>query len=386
MSIPAAALTAAAPVPSTVPCPPPATPLRERVAAAQAAADDTAVPVLPLPDRREDAPADDADTPGCRDEGELLLGSAEAIFAVPFTASAPMRASGRAFPMDLLATAPVAARQAAGDVAGGEAVLPPPRTRGLSRATTVPQRAAVGPQPAPLGVIASPRPGYAIAMALPAQHDNAPKAERAALAAVSAWSVPASAPVPADTVTARMAGLPLAVPTAAPAGAPVTTAAQASTQQASTHSPLTPAPEAPAKIAARTATRRVEPGDAPPPQVPQRAATPARAPLQTPSHDSRRTASQAAATAGSAPVVDTGTRITVPFTRYGPGHQVTAHWGGGSAGLRLHSSSERSHRAVVAALEQHGVPGHTQVEASHGMGDDTPSRGGPRYLPPEEDA
>jgi hypothetical protein len=89
-----------------------------------------------------------------------------------------------------------------------------------------------------------------------------------------------------------------------------------------------------------------------------------------------------------AAAVDTSTRITVPFTSYGPGHQVTAQWGGGTVGLRLHSSSERSHRAVVVAVEQSGVPGHEglQVEATRSMDDDTPSPRRQHLLPHEEEA
>ena len=69
---------------------------------------------------------------------------------------------------------------------------------------------------------------------------------------------------------------------------------------------------------------------------------------------------------------DASTRITVPFASYGPGHHVTASWGGQLPGLRVRSSSERSHSAVVAALDAGMLPGrdHARIDALHDSGDE----------------
>jgi len=89
---------------------------------------------------------------------------------------------------------------------------------------------------------------------------------------------------------------------------------------------------------------------------------------------------------GRAPAAP-GTRVTVPFASFGPGHQVTAQWGAGSPRLLLSSTSERSHQAISAALQAGGPPGMAAlpVEASLGSGDEAPSRGR-QYPPADEDA
>ena len=81
---------------------------------------------------------------------------------------------------------------------------------------------------------------------------------------------------------------------------------------------------------------------------------------------------------------DTSTHITVPFVSQGPGHQVTASWGGQLAGLQLRSTSEQSHRAVVAALDAGLLPGrdHAVVDALFDDGDEHPHQ---RSSPPEAD-
>lgn len=89
---------------------------------------------------------------------------------------------------------------------------------------------------------------------------------------------------------------------------------------------------------------------------------------------------------GRAPAAP-GTRVTVPFASFGPGHQVTAQWGAGSPRLLLSSTSERSHQAISAALQAGGPPGMAAlpVEASLGSGDEAPSRGR-QYPSADEDA
>lgn len=86
---------------------------------------------------------------------------------------------------------------------------------------------------------------------------------------------------------------------------------------------------------------------------------------------------------------DTRTHMVVPFASFGPGHQVTAIWGAGAQPrIQLRSSSEQSHRAVLAALDEGSLPVGTQlpVQASH---DDSQEQQGDRRawpLPQEEDA
>ncbi|GAB3067084.1 hypothetical protein [Stenotrophomonas tumulicola] len=70
--------------------------------------------------------------------------------------------------------------------------------------------------------------------------------------------------------------------------------------------------------------------------------------------------------------ISKSTTITVPFTAYGPGHQVTAIWtpaafpGMASQPLLIRSSSEMGHRAVGMAIAAGLTPqgGHWQIEAT----------------------
>lgn len=119
-------------------------------------------------------------------------------------------------------------------------------------------------------------------------------------------------------------------------------------------------------------------------------ATPAagRSPADSPPAPRAQGTAFAQAAGAALPQIDTSTRVTVQFTGYGAGHQVTAQWGGGIEGLRLRSSSEQSHRAVSAALDAGSLPGrdHAQVEASRDASDQTGSRPRRWYRPDEETA
>lgn len=203
-------------------------------------------------------------------------------------------------------------------------------------------------------------------------HEGPMSAVHGQAASAIARAEPMPAPVPAAPVTTTP--VPAAPATARPAALPAGPA----------H------PGAPAAAMGRPpAPRRFEPVDVQPHMASHRAAASIRttAPAATAQHHNEQTTARTTERAFPAAAVDTSTRITVPFTRYGPGHQVTAQWGGGMAGLRLHSSSERSHRAVVVAVEQSGVPGHegVQVEATRSMDDDTPSPRRQHLLPHEEE-
>jgi len=194
--------------------------------------------------------------------------------------------------------------------------------------------------------------------------------------------------VPVAPVTTTAVPVAPVTTTAVPV-APVTTTKPAA--QAATLPPGPAHPGAPAAATGRPpAPRRFEPADLQPYTASHRAAASTRttAPAATAQQHNEQTTARTTERALPAAAVDTSTRITVPFTSYGPGHQVTAQWGGGTVGLRLHSSSERSHRAVVVAVEQSGVPGHEglQVEATRSMDDDTPSPRRQHLLPHEEEA
>ena len=203
--------------------------------------------------------------------------------------------------------------------------------------------------------------------------------------------------VPAAPVTTTAVPAAPVTTTAVPA-APVTTTAvpvaPATAKPAAQAATLPPGPAhpgGPAAAAGRSpAPRRFEPADVQPYTASHRAAASTRttAPAATAQQHNEQTTARTTEHALPAAAVDTSTRITVPFTSYGPGHQVTAQWGGATVGLRLHSSSERSHRAVVVAVEQSGVPGHEglQVEATRSMDDDTPSPRRQHLLPHEEEA
>ena len=237
------------------------------------------------------------------------------------------------------------------------------------------------------------------------------------VASATARAEPMPAPVPVAPVTTTAVpvapvtttAVPVApVTTTAVPAAPVTTTAVPAAPVTTTAVPVAPAtakpaaqaatlppgpahPGGPAAAAGRSpAPRRFEPADVQPYTASHRAAASTRttAPAATAQQHNEQTTARTTEHALPAAAVDTSTRITVPFTSYGPGHQVTAQWGGGTVGLRLHSSSERSHRAVVVAVEQSGVPGHEglQVEATRSMDDDTPSPRRQQLLPHEEEA
>lgn len=80
----------------------------------------------------------------------------------------------------------------------------------------------------------------------------------------------------------------------------------------------------------------------------------------------------------------TVTTITVPFTAYGPGHQVTAIWtpvafpGMASQPLLIRSSSEMGHRAVGMAIAAGLTPqgGHWQIEATRETDNGSQQRSG----------
>jgi len=216
-----------------------------------------------------------------------------------------------------------------------------------------------------------------------------------ASAIARAEPMPASVPAAPVTTTAvpvapvTTTAVPAALDTPTPVPAAPATAKPAA--QAATLPPGPAHPGGPAAAAGRSpAPRRFEPADVQPYTASHRAAasTRATAPAATAQQHNEQTTARTTERALPAAAVDTSTRITVPFTSYGPGHQVTAQWGGGTVGLRLHSSSERSHRAVVVAVEQSGVPGHEglQVEATRSMDDDTPSPRRQHLLPHEEEA
>ena len=216
-------------------------------------------------------------------------------------------------------------------------------------------------------------------------------------ASAIARAEPMPAPVPVAPVTPTAVPAAPVTPTAVPA-APVTPTAVPAAPDTPTPAaqaatvPLGPVhPDGPAAATGRPpALRRFEPADVQPSTASHRAAASTRTAAQaaTAQHHNEQTTARMTERALPAAPVDTSTRITVPFTSYGPGHQVTAQWGGGTPGLRLHSSSERSHRAVVVAVEQSGVPGHEglQVEATRSMDDDTPSPRRQHLLPHEEEA
>ncbi|QHB70100.1 hypothetical protein [Stenotrophomonas sp. 364] len=216
-----------------------------------------------------------------------------------------------------------------------------------------------------------------------------------ACAIARAEPMPASVPAAPVTTTAvpvapvTTTAVPAALDTPTPVPAAPATAKPAA--QAATLPPGPAHPGGPAAAAGRPpAPRRFEPADVQPYTASHRAAASTRttAPAATAQQHNEQTTARTTERALPAAAVDTSTRITVPFTSYGPGHQVTAQWGGGTVGLRLHSSSERSHRAVVVAVEQSGVPGHEglQVEATRSMDDDTPSPRRQHLLPHEEEA
>jgi hypothetical protein len=217
------------------------------------------------------------------------------------------------------------------------------------------------------------------------------------VASAIARAEPMPAPVPAAPVTTTAVPVAPVTMTAVPAALDTPTpvpAAPATAKPAAQAATLPPGPAHPGAPAAATgrppAPRRFEPADLQPYTASHRAATSTRttAPAATAQQHNEQTTARTTERALPAAAVDTSTRITVPFTSYGPGHQVTAQWGGGTVGLRLHSSSERSHRAVVVAVEQSGVPGHEglQVEATRSMDDDTPSPRRQHLLPHEEEA
>ena len=227
------------------------------------------------------------------------------------------------------------------------------------------------------------------------------------VASATARAEPMPAPVPVAPVTTTAVTVAPVTKTAVPV-APVTTTAVPAAPVTTTAVPVAPAtakpaaqaatlppgpahPGAPAAATGRPpAPRRFEPADLQPYTASHRAAASTRttAPAATAQQHNEQTTARTTERALPAAAVDTSTRITVPFTSYGPGHQVTAQWGGGTVGLRLHSSSERSHRAVVVAVEQSGVPGHEglQVEATRSMDDDTSSPRRQHLLPHEEEA
>lgn len=217
------------------------------------------------------------------------------------------------------------------------------------------------------------------------------------VASAIARAEPMPAPVPAAPVTTTAVPVAPVTTTAVPAALDTPTpvpAAPATAKPAAQAATLPPGPAHPGAPAAATgrppAPRRFEPADLQPYTASHRAAASTRttAPAATAQQHNEQTTARTTERALPAAAVDTSTRITVPFTSYGPGHQVTAQWGGGTVGLRLHSSSERSHRAVMVAVEQSGVPGHEclQVEATRSMDDDTPSPRRQHLLPHEEEA
>lgn len=85
--------------------------------------------------------------------------------------------------------------------------------------------------------------------------------------------------------------------------------------------------------------------------------------------------------------------VTVPFSSWGPGHQVTATWmqavlpGTAPAAITLRSSSDAAQRAVDGALTARdgGVPGTVEIQRADGAHDDREKRGNVPGLPEDEE-
>lgn len=85
--------------------------------------------------------------------------------------------------------------------------------------------------------------------------------------------------------------------------------------------------------------------------------------------------------------------VTVPFSSWGPGHQVTATWmqavlpGTAPAAITLRSSSDAAQRAVDGALTARdgGVPGTVEIHRADDAHDDREKRGNVPRLPEDEE-
>ncbi len=85
--------------------------------------------------------------------------------------------------------------------------------------------------------------------------------------------------------------------------------------------------------------------------------------------------------------------VTVPFSSWGPGHQVTATWmqavlpGNAPAAITLRSSSDAAQRAVDGALSARdgGVPGTVEIHRADDAHDDREKRGNVPRLPEDEE-
>ena len=85
--------------------------------------------------------------------------------------------------------------------------------------------------------------------------------------------------------------------------------------------------------------------------------------------------------------------VTVPFSSWGPGHQVTATWmqtvlpGTAPAAITLRGSSDAAQRAVDGALSARdgGVPGTVEIHRADDAHDDREKRGNVPRLPEDEE-
>jgi hypothetical protein len=93
------------------------------------------------------------------------------------------------------------------------------------------------------------------------------------------------------------------------------------------------------------------------------------------------------------PILHRPVSVTVPFSSWGPGHQVTATWmqavlpGTAPPAITLRSSSDAAQRAVDGALTARdgGVPGTVEIHRADDAHDDREKRGDVPRLPEDEE-
>lgn len=213
----------------------------------------------------------------------------------------------------------------------------------------------------------------------------------------------ADAPTPPSNGSARPQRLPAALPvTEEPVAHRIVAEAVPAAAALSSGAAATEAPSADARPTVDHRLR--EPTDARSPALPLPSLVDTLSPAREPTvarHPDPRTPTSGTAFRSTAeldaqsvlPSLHRPVTVTVPFSSWGPGHQVTATWmqtvlpGVAPAAVTLRSSSDAAQRAVDGALTARdgGVPGGVEIHRADDAGDDREKRGNAPRLPEDEE-